>query len=133
MITGELESLYGLKSDNEYDHFFKKLFGKKKRKKKKNAFWEKVRLEYENGGKLEGILHTASDIEAYLKYRKEQRDHPSDFKIRLGNKKKDDKTKDNAVKIIGYSVFALAFTGMILFANHKLNNSSKSGYTNPIK
>ena len=124
MITGELEYLYGL--DNDYDHFFKNLFGKKKDKKKKNAFWEKVRQEYENAGKLEGILHTASDVEAYLQHKKEQREanKPNDFKIGLGEKK-EDQSNISTGKIIGVTLLAIGFTGALLYANNKLNNKLK--------
>jgi len=135
MIAGELEYINGQEMDeDQYDYFFKKLFGKKNKrpkktadekaaqKEKRNAFWGKVGGGYQKAGGAEGILGTVGNVMNFFK----PSDQPEDFEVGMGHTQGEPEQKKGIPKEVmiigGIAVIAVAAWG---FSQYKKNQAIK--------
>ena len=137
MIAGEIEYIHGQGTDeDQYDYFFKKLFGKKNkpkktdeekaaRKEKRSAFWGKVGGGYQKAGGAEGILGTVGNVLSFFKPSGQAEDfevgmgHPDDGQ---GNAPEKKGIPKEVMIIGGIAVIAVAAWG---FSQYKKNQAIK--------
>jgi len=135
MIAGELEYIHGQGTDeDQYDYFFKKLFGKKNnrpkkteeekaaRKEKRSAFWGKVGGGYQEAGGAEGILGTVGNVMNFFK----PSEQPEDYQVGMGHPGEEAEQKKGIPKEViiigGIAVIAVAAWG---FSQYKKNQAIK--------
>ena len=134
MIAGELEYIHGQGTgEDQYDYFFKKLFGKKNKrpkkteeekaasKEKRSAFWGKVGSGYQKAGGAEGILGTVSNVMNFFK----PGEQPEDYEVGMGHPEEEEQKKGIPKEVIiigGIAVIAVAAWG---FSQYKRNQAIK--------
>lgn len=133
MIAGELEYLHGHQEGREqYDYFFKKLFGNRNkrpkrtteekavRKEKRKAFWGEIGNGYQKAGGAEGVLGTVGNVLNFFK----PSDQQKNFEVDMGRTENEPEQKNGIPKEVmivgGIAVIAFAAWGLSQYKKNQL-------------